>query len=336
MPTEPRIDHGRVMFEKVDPSLEDVARDDDPVVSVIVPAHNAADTIGLQLESLSVQRTDVPFEVIVVDNASTDDLAAAVEPFRDRLDVRIVRADERRGAAYARNVGIREARAEMLFFCDADDSVDPFAIENTRRTLEELAVFSGSAIPAVPEVMDRGLEGARSIAPGTETWSAPVPESEGYPILCGGVFGIRRVSALEVGGMDASFPWGGEDNDLAWRLTRAGHQVLVSKVVSIAYRQRPDGATSARAMFRAGWSHALLCMRHGIWGRTPATQGRRWVLEPARVAGAAVLALLRPGRASRAELTARFALSMGLLLGRLRFSVRAFRPRPLIGAGFDG
>lgn len=309
------------------------APDGAPELSVIIPVHDGADVIGLQLASLVAQIDAPRFEVVVVDNRSSDFLAGAIEPFREELDIRVVPAPERPGAAYARNVGIGAARAEHLLFLDADDSADPYAVLNTHRTLLRRPVFSGSAVPIAPEELAEGLPAARRIAPGTPDWSEPVPESPGYPILCGGVFGIRCATAREIGGMDAAFPWGGEDNDLAIRLTRAGHAVDVSKVVSIAYRQRPPGSVSARAHLRAGFAHAQLCTRHGLWGRTPSTRGGRWILEPARALAAAALAVVRPGRASRADLVSRFATASGLLLGRIRFAAPALLPRPLIGCG---
>lgn len=310
------------------------APDGAPELSVIIPVHDGADVIGLQLASLVAQIDAPRFEVVVVDNRSSDDLAGAIEPFREELDIRVVPAPERPGAAYARNVGIGAARAEHLLFLDADDSADPYAVLNTHRTLERRPVFSGSAVPVPTEAFEGGdLGTARRFSPGSPTWSEPLPQDQAYPILCGGLFGIRRSTAVEINGMDASFPWGGEDNDLAIRLTRAGHAVDVSKVVSIAYRQRPPGSVSARAHLRAGFAHAQLCTRHGLWGRTPSTRGGRWILEPARALAAATLAVVRPGRASRADLVSRFATASGLLLGRIRFAAPALLPRPLIGCG---
>ena len=56
-----------------------------PRVSVVVPAFNAATTLPAQLEALALQQTSVPFEVIVVDNASTDDTAAVAASYTGRL-----------------------------------------------------------------------------------------------------------------------------------------------------------------------------------------------------------------------------------------------------------
>ena len=93
-------------------------------LSVIVPFFNSASTIACQLEALAGQRYSEPWEVIAVDNNSTDLSRAIVERYRNHLaNLRIVDAFARQSQAYARNVGAQEASGESLVFCDADDEV---------------------------------------------------------------------------------------------------------------------------------------------------------------------------------------------------------------------
>ncbi len=84
--------------------------------SVIVPARNAASTIGHTLEALAAQELDRPFEVIVVDDGSDDDTAAIAE----RAQGVVVLRGPRRGQAEARNAGAAAASADALAFTDAD------------------------------------------------------------------------------------------------------------------------------------------------------------------------------------------------------------------------
>jgi glycosyltransferase involved in cell wall biosynthesis len=89
-----------------------------PLVSVIVPARDAAATIGRTLAALSAQDLDGPFEVVVIDDGSTDEtvrIARAAAGGRVR-----VLQEPRRGAADARNRGAATARAPVLAFTDAD------------------------------------------------------------------------------------------------------------------------------------------------------------------------------------------------------------------------
>lgn len=89
-----------------------------PTVSVIVPAYNATGSIGETLRSVLAQTYSV-FEVVVVDDGSTDDPAALCDALNDSR-IRVVRQSNR-GLAGARNTGIRHARGRFLAFLDADD-----------------------------------------------------------------------------------------------------------------------------------------------------------------------------------------------------------------------
>src|SRR5262249_25653614 len=100
--------------------MERVDRTCSPRVSVIVPAFNAARDSGDALGSVFGQ-TFSDFEAIVVDDASPDEteLSRAIAPFRGR--VRYIRHAVNRGAAAARNTGLRGARGSLIAFLDADD-----------------------------------------------------------------------------------------------------------------------------------------------------------------------------------------------------------------------
>ncbi|WP_236638622.1 glycosyltransferase family 2 protein [Mangrovicoccus ximenensis] len=89
-----------------------------PEASIVVPAYNAAATLRETLESLLAQ-THPDFEIVVVDDGSTDCSAAIARSFGDRR-IRLVQ-QRNRGLAGARNSGIAAARGRYVGFCDADD-----------------------------------------------------------------------------------------------------------------------------------------------------------------------------------------------------------------------
>jgi glycosyltransferase involved in cell wall biosynthesis len=91
-----------------------------PLVSVVIPAYNAARWIAETLESVLAQ-TFQDFEVIVVDDGSTDDTAAIVARFARARYIR----KQSGGPASARNVGIRAAQGEYVAFVDSDDLWSP-------------------------------------------------------------------------------------------------------------------------------------------------------------------------------------------------------------------
>jgi MoaA/NifB/PqqE/SkfB family radical SAM enzyme/GT2 family glycosyltransferase len=87
-----------------------------PVVSVIVPLFNAEKYLARCLGSIFQNGFEEPFEVIVVDDASTDGSAEIAR----RTPARVVHLDQNMGVAYSRNAGVLHARAPLLFFCDTD------------------------------------------------------------------------------------------------------------------------------------------------------------------------------------------------------------------------
>ncbi len=96
-----------------------------PTVSVVIVAYNKADTIGPAIESV-LRQTYKDFEVLVIDDGSTDDTATRVRVFGDR--VRYV-PKENGGTGSARNLGIASARGELVAFLDGDDLWLPRKLE---------------------------------------------------------------------------------------------------------------------------------------------------------------------------------------------------------------
>jgi glycosyltransferase involved in cell wall biosynthesis len=90
----------------------------DPTVTVVIPARDAAPTLERTLLAIRAQTLESVFEVLVVDDGSHDetaDVARRYEPL-----VRLIRNGESQGPGAARNRGVREARAPVLAFTDAD------------------------------------------------------------------------------------------------------------------------------------------------------------------------------------------------------------------------
>src|SRR3954447_15734888 len=94
-------------------------------VSVVIPALNAAGTIGTQLEALAQQDADVEWEVIVVDNGSSDTTLEVCRSYESRLPALRTLTCARPGTSAARNTGAAASSADLLLFCDADDEVAP-------------------------------------------------------------------------------------------------------------------------------------------------------------------------------------------------------------------
>jgi glycosyltransferase involved in cell wall biosynthesis len=101
-------------------------------VSVVIPAYKAAHTIARPLDA-ALGQTRPPDEILVIDDGSLDDIAAAVRPYGDR--VTLIRKPNG-GAASARNLGLDLARCDLVAFLDADDYWEPTKLER------QLALFA--------------------------------------------------------------------------------------------------------------------------------------------------------------------------------------------------
>lgn len=99
-----------------------------PIVSFVVPAYNASSTLSACLSSVADQ-TDSRYEVIVIDDGSTDDTAAIARRILPSSIAHTVYCQDNKGVSSARNAGIGIAQGEFVCFVDADDLVSPHYVE---------------------------------------------------------------------------------------------------------------------------------------------------------------------------------------------------------------
>src|SRR5262245_49867936 len=99
----------------------------DPMVTVVIPTRNRACVLRRAVDSV-LRQTVTDFELIVVDDASTDGTEALVGSIRDSR-VRYIKCRNGVGASAARNIGIRAARGRFVAFQDSDDEWLPAKLE---------------------------------------------------------------------------------------------------------------------------------------------------------------------------------------------------------------
>lgn len=213
----------------------------DPVVSVVIPAHNAAATIIDQLNAVAIAAGAIPAEVIVVDNRSTDDTVAVVERWIDEhgVDARVVPAPDRAGEPHARNVGVAAARAELICFCDADDAVHPGWLAAMVDGLREATYVTGPLdLDALNEPWLVEIRGRATTEHAAVLWDT-VPYAHGCNM------GFRRAALLAVGGFDEQYTTAC-DLDIAVRMWEAGHELHFVPDAVVSYRLRRTLADTYR------------------------------------------------------------------------------------------
>jgi len=104
-----------------------MVKDKNPTVSVIIPTYNRAHLVGRAIRSV-LNQTYQDFELIVVDDGSTDNTEEVIRSFDDDR-IRYIRHDQNKGGAAARNTGIKAARGEYIAFLDSDDESLPENLE---------------------------------------------------------------------------------------------------------------------------------------------------------------------------------------------------------------
>ena len=205
-----------------------------PLVSVIVPAFNAAATLPETLDSLGRQ-TLCEWEAVVVDDGSSD-ATADIALRRGQKDPRVrVMRQENSGASAARNLGIAAARAPWLVFLDADDWL---ASDHLARLLEAVrGTDCAIAYCGYMRVADDG-------SPIGDSWCAEIAEQpfEVFARRCAAAihcFMVRSDLALAAGGFDTSLTTC-EEWDLWQRIARMGARFIGIPASLAFYRARRD------------------------------------------------------------------------------------------------
>jgi glycosyltransferase involved in cell wall biosynthesis len=215
-----------------------------PLVSVIIPAFNAAQTVAQTLESLRAQ-TYERFEAIIVEDGSTDDTAAIVRKFC-AVDPRFIFATKpHSGLPGTRNAGIEIARGEFLAFLDADDVWLP---EKLARQMDLFRVDSRVNLAFTNFFI---WDGERDLLVYYRE-NRPLPDGDiSRQLLFSSVFGIssvilRRAVFGGEGLFDASLIGGSEDWDLWLRLAERGLFVRGTREPLMRYRRWPGNMSNRK------------------------------------------------------------------------------------------
>jgi glycosyltransferase involved in cell wall biosynthesis len=226
-----------------------------PEVSIIIPAYNVALFIGETLQSVLDQEYQ-NFEVIVVNDGSTDDTEQIIQAFLPRFQGRLhYLKQQNAGPAAARNKAIRQAQGQFIALLDADDQWLPEYLSETINTLKSNASLDVIS-PNAEYFGATRLAGKtfQDVYPPIEpvTWEKLLARES--KIFISSVF--RREILNEVGMLDESPETiGCEDFDLWLRMGRQGHRFGFTRRVLARYRRHENSLSAEGAKICAGTIH---------------------------------------------------------------------------------
>jgi glycosyltransferase involved in cell wall biosynthesis len=219
-----------------------------PRISVIVPARNSAATIGRTLSAVAAQRVDDAYEVVVVDDASSDDTGAIAQA----AGARVVRHELPQGSARSRNAGAAAASGEILAFTDADCEPQPGWLGAGLAVLRGADLVQGRVIP------EPGVQAGPFAKTLEVTGESGLFESANLFVtreafVRAGGFGVFLADRNSDGpGLRPPISEGhfGEDALLGWRLRRHGGLTAFSEEALVHHAVHPRGP---RGFLRERW-----------------------------------------------------------------------------------
>jgi GT2 family glycosyltransferase len=230
-----------------------------PRLSVVIPTHNGAETLAACLTALSASSL-VPDEIIVVDDASTDDSAMIAE----QCGCDVIRLPQNIGAARAKNRGAREATGEILFFTDDDVIVARGALANLAKN------YSDARVAGVVGLLDSQIPFDDFPSNFKNLWMrfsyTKVPR-EGIGLFYTSIASMRREIFLQLGGFDENFHGASiaEDTEFGQRAWAAGHFIrLDDRVTAVHHKHYTPSQVLQTDYLRA---RALMLMRLRKWGQ---------------------------------------------------------------------
>lgn len=258
-------------------------------VSVVVPSYQGASRLPALMQCLAAQRTDRPWEVVVVLDGSSDDSARVLESWRDRVPVQVITRAENRGRSATLNDGFTAAGNDVLVRCDDDLLPGPDYVELFGSLIENdpgigVVGLYRNEYPdnryarAYGRPVDARYRAEAYAAPASRRW-----------MFWAGNCAVHRDAWQAVGPYDETFrEYGWEDIDWGYRLTQAGYGIELEP--RLETRHRVAATTAAGRLERARAS-----------GRASATFRRLHEMPTPELSGGVWNALVRTAARSRPQ-----------------------------------
>jgi glycosyltransferase involved in cell wall biosynthesis len=227
---------------------------DRPFVSVVIPAYNEGNRIDMCLTALLAQDYSAAgFEIIVVNNRSSDDTASRAAGY----PVMLIHEPEI-GPASARNAGIHAARGDIIAFVDADCVPSNSWLRELLTGIEDpdIGCFVGEILPLHPaRMLAQYIHDRKLICQMHLLTRTP-------PVAASGNIAYRKTAFGALGLFDTDFMTG-EDNDLFWRLVKSDRfRIRYNPLAIVAHAHPSRLPLFARRCFREGIGLARFRWKH--------------------------------------------------------------------------
>lgn len=282
-----------------------------PVVSVILPTYNRANILAKAIESV-LSQTYKNFELIIIDDASTDDTGAVIKNFDDDR-IKYIEHTQNEGAPAARNTGIGHARGEYVAFQDSDDEWLPSKLEQQLRAFQN----ASDSVGVVYTGMVRAEAGDMRYLPypGVEQTTGDIRRSLARQnFISTPVALVKRACFDEVGTFDEK-AWPLSDWELWIRISQHFSFELVDEPLVTGEVRADSISTNQRALVESrrkivdkhteffdndSLSNHLFYIGHGLAKVGDVQQARSYLIRSFKInptpvrAGSLILSLLGP------------------------------------------
>jgi len=281
--------------------------------SVIIPTYNRAELLRIALDSVFAQ-TFTDYEVIVIDDGSTDGTWEELQPLGSRIHVL---RQQNAGPGAARNLGVAQARGDYVAFLDSDDLWFPWTLLVFDILIQKNATPSILAAKVLEFRRDADTASVRDQMPDAEYYSDYYGSATKHYSIGVGMTIVRRDQFSKVGGF-VEKRINAEDHDLIMRLGTAPGFVQVRSPYTLAYRRHVVSETNALLNSCEGVAYLLDQEENGIYPGGSARLKERWEILTLHVRPIA-LAALKTGLRRKAWGLYRRTVAWHLRQGRWKF-----------------
>jgi len=204
------------------------------MISVVIPAYNEEDNIAYCLDAFLRQTTKRDFEVILVNNASTDRTAEIAHKYSDKLNLNVI-LDLTKGRGHARYVGFNNAKGEVILSSDSDTVVPDNWIETLASILDNN--LNAVAVTGTCKVIDLDLKTNKRFNQLQPLSMRIYKIMRHHYWLTGSNFAIRRDAYLKSGGFNPRLNVQ-EDIDLSLRVSKVGRILFLPNIPVISSGRR--------------------------------------------------------------------------------------------------